>query len=242
MLVDEGLARRFWPNGDAVGNYIRYDSPTPIEIIGIVNDVRVYGVEEAGRITIYTPFGRFPFLGAAGVAVRADGIDTSALVAPARAAIRSIDPRIAIDDIATLEQRLNETVVLRTLTAQAVFAFASFATLLAGVGLYGVMRYVVGQRVREMGLRIALGARGLDIARLVLRRGVFISAVGILVGVLLALGASRLMSGLLFGISSVDPSIYVVVAALSLAVAIVASAVPAWQAASVDAHVALRAE
>jgi ABC-type antimicrobial peptide transport system permease subunit len=199
-------------------------------------------VEEAGRITIYTPFGRFPFLGAVGVAIRADGIDTSALVAPVRAAIRSIDPRIAIDDIATLDQFLNENVVLRTLTSQAVFAFASFATLLAGVGLYGVMRYVVGQRVREIGLRMALGARGRDIVRLVLRRGVPISVVGILAGIMLALGASRFVSSLLFGISPVEPSIYVLVAALSLVVAIIASAVPAWRAASVDAHVALRAE
>ena len=242
MLVDEGLARRFWPDGDALGDHIRYDSPTSIEIIGIVNDVRVYGVEETGRITIYTPFGRFPFLGAVGVAIRADGIDTSALIAPARAVIRSIDPRIAIDDIATLDQRLDENVALRKLTTQAILAFAAVATLLAGVGLFGVMRYVVGQRTHEMGVRIALGARGMDIARLVLRRGVLISAVGILLGVVLALGASRLLSSLLFGVSPVEPSIYMLVMALSLTVAIIGCAVPAFRAASLEAHVALRAE
>jgi putative ABC transport system permease protein len=242
MLVDESLARRYWPDGGALGDYIRYDSPTPTQIIGIVNNVHVYGVEETGRITIYTPFGRFPFLGAVGVAIRADGIDTSGFVATVRAVIRSIDPRIAIDDIATLEQRLDENVALRMLTTQAIFAFASVATLLAGIGIFGVMRYVVSQRVREMGLRIALGARGLDIARLVLRRGVLTSAVGIVVGLGLALGASRLISSQLFGISPVEPSVYLLVTALSLLVAIVACAVPAWRAASVDAHVALRAE
>lgn len=242
MLVDESLARRFWPDDDALGKRIRYDGPTPIEVIGVVKNVRVYGAEEPGRITIYTPFGRFPFLGAVGVAVRAEGIDASALIAPIRAVVRSIDPRIAIDEIATLEQHLDQNVALRALTTQAILAFASFATLLAGIGLYGVLRYVVGQRTREMGLRIALGARGVDIARLVLRRGVLISFAGILLGVALALVAGRVISSLLFGINALDPSIYVLVAALSLVITIVACAVPAWRAASVGAHTALRAE
>jgi putative ABC transport system permease protein len=242
MLVDENLAQRFWPDGDALGNYVRYDGPTPIEIIGIVDNVHVYGVEETGRITIYTPYGRFPFLGEVGVAIRVDGVAPSSLIASARTVIRSIDPGVAIDNIATLEQRLDERIALRTLTTRIILAFASFATLLAAVGLYGVMRYVVGQRRQELGLRIALGAQGLDVAKLVLRRGVLLSLAGILLGVLLAVGVRHLLSSMLFGISAVNPSIYAFVAVLSLSVAIIACAVPAWRAARLDPLIALRAE
>lgn len=242
MLIDESLAARFWPDGDAVGNHIRYDGPTDIEIIGIARNVHAYGDASVGRITIYTPYGRFPYLGNVGVALRADGVDPGTLVGPARDAVRSIDARIALVDVATLDRALERRLAPRMLTTWVIGLFAVFAALLAALGVYTVMSYVVGRQQRELGVRVALGAAPRHVAGRVIVKGVRASAAGVAVGLPAALGAGRLLSGVLFDVGYASPAIYAAVAVLSLAAAAAACALPAWRAARRDPLPVLRAD
>jgi putative ABC transport system permease protein len=238
MLIDENLARRFWPNGDAVGKHIRYDSATPIEIVGVVADMRTFGRQENGRIKIYTPYGRFPLRDVA-VIVRASG-EPLALLPQIRAALQSAVPGIGVYDVSTLRAELAEYVAPRTLTAWLVGLFAALAAALAALGIYGVVSYATLQRSRELVIRMALGARPASIARLLLGKGVALTAAGIVLGLAMGGAASRAISSLLFGVSATSPAAYVLAAAAFAVVAVAASVAPAWRARKLDPAQAMR--
>lgn len=205
-------------------------------------DIDPYGAEGTGRIAIYTPYGRFPFLSNVGVAIRAAGVEPTSLVSAARTILRSIDPGIALHNIATLNQRLSQRIAMRVLTTWIILGFAAFATLLSGVGIHSVMSYVVGERTRELGLIIALGARDRDIAKFVMRKGILFSLLGILLGLSVAASASVVLSRFLFGIDALSPAIYTSVAGIALIVTAVACFFPAQRATRVDPLVALKAD
>jgi putative ABC transport system permease protein len=241
MLVDEQLARKFWPDGDALGKHIKYDSPTPIEIIGIVGDVRNYGSEALGRIKIYTPFGRSP-LPRATLAVRSTGVDPLSLIGAIKNEVQAINPNVPLYEVATLESQLARHVAPRRFNTWLLGLFAAIALLLASLGIYGVMAYAVSQRTREFGIRIALGAQKGDVLRLMLGQGMRLTCAGLTLGVLASLALTRWLRSLLFGVSATDPLTFVLIALLLTVVILFACYLPARRATKVDPMEALRYE
>jgi predicted permease len=242
MVIGASLAARFWPNGDALGRHIKYDSAQPIEIIGVAADVRTYGDERLGRAKIYTPFGRFPALRVVTIALRVSNVDPHGLAVPLTAAVRAADASVPAYDFATLEEGLARNMTPRTLTTWIVGLFAEFAVFLAGLGIHGVMSYAVMQRTREVGIRVALGARPRDVLGLVLRRGIALSVAGIALGSLLGLGMARPLAGMLFGVGPASAPAYAAGTSLFLVVAAIACVIPARRALKLDPSAALRYE
>ena len=241
VLVDEQLANKFWPDGDALGKHIKYDSPVPHEIIGVVGDVRNYGSETRGRIKIYTPFGRFP-LPRSTLAVRTAGVDPSSIVAAIKSTLQAINPNVPISEITTLEALLAGHIAPRRFNTWLLGLFAAVALLLAAIGIYGVMSYSVMQRTREIGIRIALGAQTGQVLGLVLRQGIRLIALGIAAGLVAAFAVTRVIGSLLFEVSATDPVTFTGIAVLLTGVALLACYIPARRAAKVDPMVALRYE
>ena len=241
VLVDEQLARRFWPNGDALGKHIKYDSPTPHEIIGVVGDVRNYGSETPGRIKMYTPFGRWP-LPSSTLAVRSTGVDPLNLAAAIKSEVQAINSDVPVSEIATLESLLARRIAPRRFNTWMLGLFAAIALLLAAVGIYGVMSYAVTQRTHEIGIRMALGAETRHVLKLVLGHGMMLVLMGVTIGLAGAFALTRLMSSLLFGVSATDPVTFVAIMTLLAGVALLACYIPARRAAKVDPMVALRYE
>ena len=241
VLVDEQLARRFWPKGDAVGKHIKYDGPDPHEIIGVVGDVRSYGSEALGRIKIYTPFERWP-LPRATLAVRTAGVDPTSLIQSIKGEVQTINPSVPIDEIATLDDRLAQSIAPRRFIAALLGVFAGVALVLAAIGIYGVMSYSVTERTHEIGVRRALGAQDSDVLVAVMRRGLMLTLIGTFIGVGASLVLSRVLANLLFSVSALDPVTFAGVALLLAIVALLACYVPARRATKVDPMVALRYE
>jgi putative ABC transport system permease protein len=202
--------------------------------------VRTYGAQNIGRVKIYTPYGRFPE--SFTVAVRTAGEDATSLVGPIRAALRSIDPGIAMFEVGTLDDVLDRQIMPRTWTTSLVALFAALAVALAALGIYAVMSQAVLERVREVGVRTALGARPRDILRLMVTRGMALCGAGVAVGLLLGFAASRLLAGMLYGVTPASGHVYFASAATFCGVALAACVVPAVRAAKLDPLAALRHE
>jgi putative ABC transport system permease protein len=241
MLVDEQLAKKFWPNGDALGSHIKYDSPMPIEIIGIVGDVRNYGSEALGRIKIYTCLGRSPLANGT-LAVRSSGIDTASLISAIKHEVQTLNPNVPISDINTFENELARHIAPRRFNTALLTLFAAVALLLAGIGIYGVMNYAVTQRTREIGIRIALGAQTGQVWHLVLSQSLRLVFMGLAIGLLASLVLTQWLKSLLFSVSASDPLTYILIALLVIGVALAACFVPARKASKTDPIVALRYE
>jgi len=241
LLIDEQLAHQFWPQGDAVGKHIKYDSPDPHEIIGVVGDVRNYGSEALGRIKMYTPFERWP-LPRSTLAVRTTGVVVPGLISAIKGEIRAVNPNVPVDEIATLEERLAASIAPRRFMTWLLGLFAVVALLMASIGIYGVMSYSVTERTHEIGVRRALGAQDRNVLALIVRRGMILTLIGAAIGLAASIALSRVLSNLLFGVSAIDPFTLTVVAVLLIAVALVACFQPARRATKVDPMVALRHE
>jgi putative ABC transport system permease protein len=240
-IVDEQLARRFWPDGNAVGSHIKYDSPTAHEIIGVAGNVRTYGSEALGRIKIYTPFGRTP-LPRSTLAARSSGVDPVSLIAAIKAESQAINPNVPISEAATMESALARNIAPRKFSAGLLTLFAAVALLLAAIGAYGVMNYTVTERTRELGIRIALGAQKGDVLRLIFGQSLRLALTGLALGLLASLVLTRWLKSFLFGVSATDPLTFVVIAVVLIAVALLACYLPARRAAKVDPGIALRYE
>nr|MDQ3806130.1 ABC transporter permease [Acidobacteriota bacterium] len=241
VLVDERLAERFWPGGDALGKRIKYDSPTPHEIVGVVPSIREYGSETPGRIHIYTPLGR-QNLRTVTLSVRAAAPDFRGLAAAVAGEARAVDRDMPVYDVETLEQVVGRAVSPRKFNLALLGLFAAVALVLAAVGIYGVVSFSVAQRTHELGVRIALGAEARDVLRLVVGRGMRLVLVGVGLGLLGSLALTRLMSGLLYGVGAHDPFTFAAVALLLVGVSLLACYLPARRATRVDPVIALRHE
>jgi predicted permease len=239
-MIDEKFARRFWPNEDPIGKHLWFDPKKPITIVGVVGVVKQYGLEMDGKIATYFSEQQNPGRGMFLVARRSS--DEALLSAAITREIHGVDPTAVVYGIRSMQDRLHDSLARQRFASTMLSAFASFALLLAAVGLYGVMSYLVSQGTRDIGLRIAIGARPSDILRMVVQQGMALSALGILAGLAGAAAVTRVMANLLFGVSAMDVATFAAVPGILAAVAFAATAIPALRATRVDPMVALREE
>jgi predicted permease len=243
-IVSELLARKFFPNEDPIGKRVGMDPKTvgKIEIIGVVRDIKYNSQREDTEPLIYTPWQQeIENVGEMFFAVRVAG-DPLTLVPGVRQVVRDADVNLPVTRVSTQIKQTRETLMEERTFAGLVSFFGGLALLLAAIGLYGVMAYSVTQRHHEMGIRMALGARTVDVLRLVIRSGATLALIGIAVGLAGAFAATRLMKTMLFGVTTTDVTTFVVVSFLILVVAVLACYIPARRAAKVDPMEALRYE
>nr|MDQ3805976.1 ADOP family duplicated permease [Acidobacteriota bacterium] len=241
VIINEAMARAFFAGEDPLGKRIRTGDKSPwVTVVGVVGDVRHRGLEVDTRPEMFFPHAQTPSRQMT-LAVRAAG-DPLALVGPVRERVRAVDKDQPVGNVKTMEAWLAESVASRRFSVLLLGVFALIAAVLAAVGIYGVVSYGVAQRTHELGLRIALGARPSDVLRLVIRQGMKMALVGAAVGFAAALALTRVMSGLLYGVSATDPATFAGVTLLLGAVAFLACYVPARRATRVDPMVALRHE
>jgi putative ABC transport system permease protein len=241
-IIDQKFAHRFWPHGDAIGKHVWFDDPKkPLTITGVVGAVKQEGLDTDGKIAVYFPHRQVVSNGMFLVA-RTSSADPAALANAIVREIHAVDASVMVYEIRTMQDRLQQSLARRRFSSTMLSAFAIFALLLASVGVYGVMSYLVAQSRHDVGLRVALGARPADIIGLVVRQGMALAAVGIVAGLAGAAVLTRLMASLLFGIRATDAATFVSVAALLAAAAFLATVIPAFRATRVDPIVALREE
>jgi predicted permease len=239
VIVSEMFARKFWTGGDALDRRLRIDGGPWLRVVGICGDV-VHDWFDGRVPTVYVPLAQAPIYTLT-IAVRTQG-DPMALVTPARAALARVDPQQPLFDVMSLRNVLGDRTISLKYIAGVMGAFAGLAVLLAVLGLYAIMTFLVARRVREIGVRIALGASRRDVVRLALSQAMRLTAAGVGIGLLLAIALSRAMEAGLLGIVSSDLRLTTALAALLAATAIAAGYLPARRAASVDPMTALRAE
>ena len=249
-LVNETLARTYWPGQDPIGRRIRMGSDMKrpwMTVVGLVKDVRHNGVTASVKEKFYVPYAQFPQARGGDAArgmtlvVRASG-DPMALSNPIRAEVHRLDPRLPVANVRPMTDVVDASLATPRLTGSLLAIFAALALILAAIGVAGVLAYLVSRRRREIGIRMALGASRTNVLVLVVRRGVAYAAAGIAAGVAAAFFLTRLMEGLLFGVAPRDPLTFAGVSALLLAIAAMASLVPALRAAGVDPLEALRSD
>jgi putative ABC transport system permease protein len=241
-LINETMARRVFPGEDPLGKRVVIDymeRRVPLEVVGVVADTKQTVGQPAG-IQIYDCYLQRPWLSSSFI-VRTEG-DPAALAPAAQRAVREVDAARAAAGVKTMERLLSESVAQPRFYAQLLTAFAAVALLLAAVGVYGVMSYTVTQRTHEIGIRIALGARGGDVVRMVVRQGMALALGGVLAGLAAAFALTRVLASLLYDVSATDPGIFALVSLLLAGVALLACLLPARRATKVDPMVALRYE
>jgi putative ABC transport system permease protein len=236
------MAKRYWPAVDPLGKHISIPklNPASREIIGIVADVRHTAVDREALPEMYVPTLLSPSR-AYDVVVRSLAPQQS-LINSVRDEFRSLDPSLPIFTIRSMNETVDRNLASRRFSVLLLGIFAMLALMLAAVGIYGVMSYLVRQRTREIGLRMALGAQTGDVLKLVLRQGLKLVIAGIVVGLLGALASARVLASLLFGVSATDPATLAIVATTLTLVAMLACYVPAYRAAKIDPMAALRNE
>jgi len=243
VIINEGMARRFWPDGDAVGKRIKVGPPQNepwLTIVGVAGDVKNIGLEASPLLATYEPHAQRPW-SAMNLAIRTE-TDSMSLSAAVRGELRAMEKDLLIRNLSTMDERIRLSVAPRRFNMALIAVFAALALLLAAAGVYGVMSYTVTQRVREIGVRMALGAQVDDVLKLVIGQGMKPVLCGAAVGLLAAFILTRWMEGLLFGVPPTDLWTYGVVAALLMLVALFACWLPARRATKVDPMVALRVE
>jgi len=255
-VINETTARLFWPGQDPIGERIILGSsfpqiadPTPREIIGVVHDVHENGMEEGPPAIVYLPISQVPAtllarnarLRPQALLVRAEG-DTGPLATAVQQEIRAVDSLQTVSEIASMEELVERSMGPQRFNTLLLGLLAGLALVLAAVGIYGVLSYLVSQRTRELGVRMALGATRAEVMWLVVRQGLVAVSAGAALGVVGAFGLTRLLSHLLYSVSTLDPSAFIAAPLLLIGVSLVATCPPAFRAARVDPMETLRTE
>jgi putative ABC transport system permease protein len=243
IIISESFAQKYFPNEEPLGKRITVfmaDNPEPTEIIGIVGDVRYDSLTNKAEPTAYYPHPElaYPFMT---LVIRTNG-DPADMAQAAEREVRAIDPDQPVSDVRTMNQVMADTLGRARFSTLLLGLFAGLATLLAAVGIFGVMNYSVTLRTREIGLRMALGAQRGQVLMMILRQGLLLTLVGIGIGLLGALALTRIMSSLLFGVGASDPMTFAGIAVLLAVVSLIACYIPARRATRVDPMIALRYE
>ena len=241
-IINETFARRFWPGQDAIGKRFNGGGPNdPFwEVIGVAADGKYNSLGEAPQAAFYRPLLRDYSTNATLVA-RVAG-DPQATLAALRHEVQTLDPTLPLYNVETLTHHMSVPLFPARMAAAVLGSFGVLALILAAIGIYGVMSYVVAGRTREIGVRMALGAERGDVLRLIVGQGMMLALVGLAIGLIIAFVVARLLTSLLYGISSADPLTFIIIALLLASVALLACFVPAQRATKVDPMVALRYE
>jgi putative ABC transport system permease protein len=243
-IVDERLARHYWPNESAVGKRVRFGPPEDNEpwhtIVGVVRTVRHQRMQEDTRESVYLPHQQIPVPGLTVVARTT--LDPHDVTAAIRNEVRQLDRDQPISEIATMEEVVAESIWQPRLYATLFAVFAGGALILALIGIYGVMAFLVQTRTHEIGVRMALGATARDVFKLIVGRGMKLTIFGVVIGIAGAIAFTRLMHSLLFNTSATDPFVFIAISVLLSVAAFLACYIPARRAARVDPLIALRYE
>jgi len=246
VIIDEATARRYWwPDHDPLGRRLRIRLPfgrNPASpwstVVGVVKNIKHDGLDVDGVPHLYVPVNQF--VGRTLSLALRTSLPVSKLDAQIRGAIQSVDPELPVFNVTSMDEVLDASLASRRFSANLLTGFAAVALLLASIGIYGLLAYMVGQRSRELGLRMALGAGRGDVLKLILQKGVALAVAGIVAGLIAAVLSASFMGSLLYGVRPRDPVVFTLVPLLLLVVAIAASYIPAWRATKVDPIVALR--
>jgi putative ABC transport system permease protein len=246
VAINETMARQYWKGEDPIGKRFKLGVPVApwVTIVAVVNDVRQMGMDVPVQAEMYFPYRQIkthPGYKPRDLVVRTTG-DPMSLVAAISREIHAIDPDQPVSNVALMSDLLQEETGARRLGMMLLMSFAGLALLLASLGIYGVLSYFVAQQTREIGVRIALGAQLRDILQLVFRKGMGLVALGVMIGVIVALAGARLITSLLFGVKATDPLTFLVIALVLVAVSLLACYLPARRATKVDPLIALRYE
>ena len=250
VLVNRTLAERYWPGGDPVGARLAIDDDPKrrvVEVVGVVGDVKHYALDDAPSLDVYVPYAQAPQSVAVWLAnstswVLRTSVDPTVLAPAVRHEVQSVDPEVAATAIQAMDDALSGTVAPRRFNVLLLEAFALGALLLAAGGIYAVTAYLAAQRTRELGIRLALGARRTQILSLVLAQGMAPVAGGLALGLAGALAAARLVEGLLYDVPVRDPATFALAPLLLALAAAIASAMPAIRATRINPVQALRVE
>src|SRR5205807_4634197 len=242
VVLNETLARTLWPGEDALGKRVSVSGPEGpfLEVVGVARDGKYRSLGEAPHPYIYQPLLQ-SYDPKMTLVVRTTGPPQSVATAM-REQIRALDSNLPVADVKTLRDQLDLSLFPSRVAAWTLGGFGLLALLLAAIGIYGVVSYSVAQRTREIGVRMALGAKEKDVLRLVLGQGLFVIAVGLVLGLLLAVASTRVIVGFLYGVGAADPLTFAGVPLVLGFVAVVASYIPARRSTKIDPLVALRYE
>jgi predicted lysophospholipase L1 biosynthesis ABC-type transport system permease subunit len=253
MIVNETIAKQAWPGQSPIGKRIacceRDDAGTPVfkEVIGVVGDLRSEGIREGAAPEFYLPIEQAPNDGwrwnhySLDLIVRGTS-DPMPLANQIRQIVANKAPGVPFTGVSTMAERVTRSVAQEHFTTMLLTVFSTIALLLACIGIYGVLSYTVSQRSREIAIRMAVGAQRSDVLRMIVTQGMKLTLIGLGIGLLGALLATRLITSLLFQVTPNDPAVLTAVAALLGAIALVASYLPARRASALDPLVAFRAE
>lgn len=245
LIVSEALAQKYWPGEDALGKRLHWGPPESqdpwLRIVGIVDNVKQGPLDAETALHTYEPYAQLGAAPSLRIAVRTQG-EPETVAADLRAAVWGLDRQLALGSVRTMDAVISRSTANRRFSISLIGSFAALALLLAALGIYAVLAYSVAQRTQEIGVRIALGARHSDVAELVLAQGLRVTAIGIVLGVVAALGLTHFLQSLLYEVRATDPPTLATVLVLLTGVALAASYLPARRAARVDPVVALRYE
>jgi len=243
VIINDRFARQFWPNDNPLGKRIKIGPPENnpwLTIVGVVRNIHQTGLENPIGYTVYEPLAQ-SVSNDEQIAVRTEG-DPATIISEVRNEMHRLEPSALVDNIATMDQRIEESVSPRKLNLFLFGLFSGLALVLATIGLYGVVAYSVGQRTQEFGIRMALGAQRSDVIRLVLTQGLKLALAGTAIGIAVALALSSVLRQFLFGVRPADPVTIISVALLLTIVALAACWLPAFRASRIEPTQALRIE
>ena len=248
-IVDESTARTYWPDRDPIGRRLSMRSPRGAAnppwctVVGVIKDIKSDGLDQSGVPHIYRPIYQYPGFRSLSKSVTVrTSLSATSLEPQIRRELQAVDPNLPVFNVRTMNEVIDGSLASRRFSAELVGVFAVVALLLASVGIYGLLAYMVGQRSHEIGVRMALGAMPSTIGRMIVSHGAGLAGIGVGIGLILSGIVAPLISSLLYGVRPLDPEVFIAVPVILMVVVLLASYIPAWRAARVNPIVALRRE